>query len=289
MKYPQPNSKHFNKYTQWLRNIGRAENTIRVYLTFLKIIPKDVEDFFANPNLRAKPTKINAYKSYLSFLYSKLNEISREELAIAKDNLKTPPNRGTDNKWAVPQSQWAQYIRKAPNRVAKMGVWIGFNFGLRLSAIIHLRLEDIQFNPRRILIREHKENKPKFQEAWKPKYNRKRKVPFTKDQAEVFRNWINEYRPHDLLHPYLLWTEKGKYSGDIVQDRTFRNWVYKIHVDLHPHVLRYSFATHYYNKTKDINLVSKLLGHVNVSTTSAYLQFSEQEIMTKAEQVFAEA
>lgn len=55
----------------------------------------------------------------------------------------------------------------------------------------------------------------------------------------------------------------------------------------HPHVLRYSFATHYYEVSKDVKLVSDLLGHANVSTTSEYLQLGHKETMNKARQLFA--
>ena len=39
------------------------------------------------------------------------------------------------------------------------------------------------------------------------------------------------------------------------------------HKDVHPHMLRHTFATELYRQTKDIRLVQKALGHADLSTT----------------------
>lgn len=166
-----------------------------------------------------------------------------------------------------------------------MGICLGFNFGLRLSEIIHLRVQDIDFSNQEVNIQIHK--KAKNQEAWWPKSNRPRQVPFTKAQGEILGRWI-ERRPKELEHPYLLWT-MGKQSRTkfcSVKSRTFQRWTMLTHPKLKPHVLRYSFATHYYNQSKDIKLISLLLGHANVATTSEYLAFSHEDTMKKGRALF---
>ncbi|MHA1170176.1 MAG: tyrosine-type recombinase/integrase, partial [Candidatus Hodarchaeales archaeon] len=175
--------------------------------------------------------------------------------------------------------KWGEYISKGSNKIAKMGIWMGFQFGLRLGEIIHLRIQDIDFDKQEIYIRPHR--KGKNQRAWNPKYNRERQVPFTKDQAAIFKRWIHEVRP-ELNHSYLLWTPTSKQP---LHPRNFQRWCMK--ANLHAHVLRYSFATHYYNQTKDVKLISELLGHSSVSTTSEYLCLSQQKVMEKARAAFA--
>lgn len=284
LSYPKPD--FLNEYSQWLRTQGITEGTIREYLYCLKLIDDEVETFFANPNLRNKRVKFAAYRSYLKFLAKKKNLLNRGELADALDTLKPPKKRGnnhSDRKWSVPKAKWAEHIRKAPNRVAKMAIFLGFHFGLRLSEILHLRIQDINFKDSLVLIRPHK--KAKGQERWYPKYNRERQVPFTKEHAKVLDRWINDIRPKGLPHSYLLWTMRGPRKNHIVQNRSFQRQCNK--AGLHPHVLRYSFATHYYNESKDVKLISELLGHANVSTTSEYLQLGKKETMSKARALFA--
>ena len=204
----------------------------------------------------------------------------------ALETFKPPKRRGnntSDRKWSVPKSKWADYIRKAPTSVAKMGMWIGFQFGLRLSEITHLRVQDIDYKRQEIKIRGH--NQTKGQESWSPKYNRERQIPFTQEQGRILKRWIQENRPENLPHDYLLWTLRGPRKNQMVLSRSFQRWC-KI-TGINPHILRYSFATHYYNESKDVKLISDLLGHANVSTTSEYLQLGKKEVMKKARELFS--
>jgi integrase len=177
-------------------------------------------------------------------------------------------------KWSVPNDQWNGYIRKAPNQVAKFAIWLGFNFGLRLGEIIHLRIDDVDFERKLILIREHKATKN--QEAWNPKYNRSREVPFNRKQEKVLKKWITQRI--SLEHPYLLWNPRsGQYFGHPISGRSIQRWCQLIHGDLRPHVLRYSFATHYFLAGVNLKTLSLVLGHSSVAITSEYLEIDKQQ------------
>ena len=269
----------FNEYKDFQISQGKSPNTIEQYISNLKLIPQNVDRFFSNRSLANRRLKIFAYRSYYEFLYIKKEMISREDYYKMRESIKPIKRRGnhiSDRKWSIPNTKWNDYIKQAPNQVAKMGIWIGFNFGLRLDEIIHLRVQDIDFEKGYILIREHK--KRKNQESWFPKYNRSRQINILNDkQLNTLKRWITEIRPKDLKHDYVLWTPR---SGNIVGDRNFQRYCNK--VKLNPHILRYSFATHLYEVSKDISFVSKLLGHSKVSTTSDYLQLGEEETKKKA-------
>ena len=50
---------------------------------------------------------------------------------------------------------------------------------------------------------------------------------------------------------------------------------------LSPHKLRHYYATNLYEKSLDIYLVSKLLGHTNIKTTQIYLDLNDKNNQTK--------
>lgn len=288
---PQPNLKLLKEYERWLRTQGKAENTVSSYVNCLKVIPEDVELYFGNRELLGKKIKMVAYRSYLRFLTVKKKLIDRNDLMALHDQFKPPRNKGNGvnkNLYSIPKSRWLQYIKNAPNKVAKMGFWIGFHFGLRVGEIVHLRVEDIDFRNNKILIR--LQPKTGDQEFWRPKYEKSRSIPFNKNRAKTLKRWIEESRPKTLTIPYLLWNLQGKGKGLRVRERNFENWCAKAGKDIvsrkfKPHIMRYSFATHYYQLSKDVKLVGVLLGHANISTTSDYLRLDQKEAETKAREL----
>jgi hypothetical protein len=48
--------------------------------------------------------------------------------------------------------------------------------------------------------------------------------------------------------------------------------------DVHPHMLRHTFATDLYRDTKDIRLVQKTLGHADLSTTMIYTHLVDDDV-----------
>ncbi len=133
-----PNLTYFDEFGQWLRLQGKADRTISAYLYALAQIPDDIESFFANPTLKARQMKTFAYKNYLWFLCKRKKELGRLELIDLLDSYLMPNKKGngiSKSRWSVPKKQWEEYIRHAPNQVSKMGIWLGFQFGLRLGAV----------------------------------------------------------------------------------------------------------------------------------------------------------
>ena len=283
-----PKVEFFEEYKQWLKRDRKSDRTIEEYSYIIESIEKALSegktlDEYFSEAVAGKILKVSAFRSYLSFLEAK-KIISRIEKMDGRDRFKPPIKRSnySDRKWSIPEKEWGKYIQNSRGKMSRMGLWVGFNFGLRLNEIIHLRLQDLNFEKKEITIQEHK--KTLKQEKWNPKFNRKRSLPLSDSQCETFKRWIKE-RPKELQHNYLLWTPSRVNKGKMLNQRNFQRMCSK--VGLHPHVLRYSFATHYYNKSKNIKLISIFLGHANASTTSGYLQLDRKEAMEEGRALFS--
>jgi integrase/recombinase XerC len=75
-------------------------------------------------------------------------------------------------------------------------------------------------------------------------------------------------------------SQKGRrLTGRAVQYR-IKEWAIKqgINSDVHPHMLRHSFATHVLQSSGDLRAVQEMLGHANISTTQVYTHLDFQHL-----------
>ncbi|MHA2333399.1 MAG: hypothetical protein ACXAEU_15355 [Candidatus Hodarchaeales archaeon] len=61
--------------------------------------------------------------------------LSREDLLDIFDSIQFPRFTEKQNMFVVPKDQWNDFIRKAPKKVAKMGIWELHRIFLRLEGI----------------------------------------------------------------------------------------------------------------------------------------------------------
>ena len=114
------------------------------------------------------------------------------------------------------------------------------------------------------------------------KGNKARTVPVGKMALEAIRAWL-KVRP-DLdaaakIRPLFTSSRGGRLSVRAIQARLRQQGREAgMRQDVHPHMLRHSFASHLLESSGDLRAVQELLGHANISTTQIYTHLDFQHL-----------
>lgn len=141
---------------------------------------------------------------------------------------------------------------------------VAYDAGLRLSEIIHLRIEDIDSKRMVIRVRQGKGKKDRY-------------ARLTPGLLGLLREYWRAYRPESLLFPgaqpnkpYDLAT-----PGQLLKKACRKAGITK---RVSMHTLRHSFATHLLEAGTNLRVIQQLLGHERIQTTSLYTHISLEEL-----------
>jgi len=113
------------------------------------------------------------------------------------------------------------------------------------------------------------------------KGNRRRSVPVGRKAVEALRAWIDvrgDFVKHDP-HALFLSVRGNRMSPGVVRTRIKRMALLAgIPANVHPHVLRHSFATHVLQSSGDLRAVQELLGHASITATQVYTSLDFQHL-----------
>lgn len=150
---------------------------------------------------------------------------------------------------------------------------IGLTTGLRVSAICNININDIDLHTNRIKVVE--------------KGNKTRYIRFGEKTKEQIKNCLEDREKYfakadtdalfvsrngNRLSTAMVGVLISKYTDGVTEKH------------ITPHKLRASCATNLYQKTGDLLLTSKILGHENIQTTRRYAAVAD-ESMEKATQI----
>ncbi len=147
-----------------------------------------------------------------------------------------------------------------------------YSSGLRLSELVGIDLQNFSPDDGSVLVT--------------GKGNKQRLLPVGRKASQAIINWlqIREDLPLKKSHikdPNALFlSERGnRISTRNVQSR-IRYWTTRqgIPGNIHPHMLRHSFASHMLESSGDLRAVQELLGHADISTTQIYTHLNFQHL-----------
>lgn len=141
--------------------------------------------------------------------------------------------------------------------------------GLRISELTKARLENLDLDNGMIRVT--------------GKGNKTRLVPVGKKAREAIGAYLDRERPR------LVGKKTGSEIFLSVRRRgltTVRLWqILKAHsahagleINVYPHLLRHSFATHLLGNGADLRIIQEMLGHADISTTQIYTHVDQQRL-----------
>jgi integrase/recombinase XerD len=142
--------------------------------------------------------------------------------------------------------------------------------GMRISELIDLRVENVNFEERFIKVH--------------GKGNKQRIVPISDIACKYLSLYINHSRlslMKELTNIVFLNNRGNKLSRQgfykILKEKALAVGI----VDISPHKFRHSIATHMLNEGANLKVVQELLGHENISTTQIYSHVSSNKIINE--------
>src|SRR3989338_5243481 len=212
-----------------------------------------VKDYVASLLKKQNPSTVSQNLSAIEFFFSK----------VLNQNIKIPhPKRNNPIPVVLTMGEIKRLIEVTKNIKHRLIIKLLYGCGLRVSEVINLKKEDVDFNEGLIKIKLAKGRKDRFVN-----------IPASlKKELESYCSLNNE----EVLFPS---SRGGKLTTatirKIIKSSRRKAGIKK---DIHPHSLRHSFATHLLEQGTDLRIIQKLLGHSSIKTTQIYTQISQASI-----------
>lgn len=274
---------------------GLARNTIQSYRTDLDIFGRflrsrgkefntfsrgDITDFL--DKMREEAYSVSSVCRFISSIKGLCRYLVMEKIISddPSENLRSP------KKWerlpkALTVDQIMDILHASDNSAAaaKMSmkgalffrnsamIELLYSSGLRVSELVKLRTADINFEGGFIRI--------------VGKGSKERVVPMNQRAREKVRRYITEFRPFFLKGSYsddLFITSRG---ASMTRQRFWQAIKFcgkQLGMELSPHTMRHSFATHLLEGGADLRSLQKMLGHSDISTTQIYTKVTMDRI-----------
>lgn len=138
-----------------------------------------------------------------------------------------------------------------------------YSSGLRLSELAELKLSQLDLTSGEVTVT--------------GKGNKTRIVPVGTRAAQALAEWLED-RPTGT--DYVFPGRGNAHLGQRTIELRMKQWASRagLEANLHPHVLRHSFASHLLQSSGDLRAVQEMLGHASISTTQIYTRLDFQHL-----------
>lgn len=281
-------------YIDYMRSINlKTSSTRKAYLGYLF----QFYDFLLQSEidlLEVKPMHIDAYRDYMLKMNNKASIINAKLSAIIsfydflKENEFISNNPcSAKKKLKIEEKSTVIYMTDEEVKEVKGNAAIsktkycnrdlcilnlGCSTGLRVSAIINIDLDDIDFDNKTITVIE--------------KGNKKRVICIGENTLNSISKWMMDRQrilgENQEQALFINQKTRKRMSPEAVQ-RMIKRYSKTIDKHITPHKMRSTCAMKLYDKTGDIYLTAQQLGHKNIKNTMIYAKATENKLRQAAE------
>lgn len=142
-----------------------------------------------------------------------------------------------------------------------------YSSGLRLAELVGLDLHDLDLKDRTVRVL--------------GKGKKSRIIPVGRKAVQALERWLKErlslVKPTEMA---VFIGRNGRRLGPRAVQLRVAQWARRqgLHVPVHPHLFRHSFASHLLESSGELRGVQELLGHADISTTQIYTHLDFQHL-----------
>lgn len=270
-----------NTLEAYLRDVSQYVHyllTVKQYQDIKEVTRKDVQNYLMT--LRKKHLKSSSLSRKVSSI-SKFHDYCLSEKIVEENIIKHIPKPKQDKK--IPSVLSLEDILKiietasvdSPLGLRNVAILeLLYGSGLRISEMTALETSQLHLNEGvvHVMGKGHKE----------------RILPLSAYAVEALRVYLEKGRIHlsKAPSPYVFLNRFGKSLSRVGFFKILNELAFKsgIKINVSPHTLRHSFATHLLENGVDLRYVQEMLGHVDVSTTEIYTHINKTRLKAMYDQ-----
>lgn len=252
-----------------LKIAKNSEYTLRNYFKFnekfLNFIKKNPEEIDEN-DVKLYVAENLSDKSSMSIILF-LSAIKYAYTSVLKKDITLGIKRPKKEKLlpiVLSKEEVKRLIENLDTKKSKLMISFMYATGMRVSEIVNLKPNDLNFEDKTGRIRQAKGKKDRIFNIPESLFKKLQKL------VEIQR---------ELKREFLFSGRNGKMSPRNLQKIVSKSAKKaQLNKDVHCHTLRHSFATHLLENNVDIRKIQELLGHADLSTTQIYTHVSTEEL-----------
>jgi integrase/recombinase XerC len=280
------NKEYIKAYTEYISFEKRlSKNTIKNYLKDIFKLEElnnqeplnkiEIDDIRKNIsslhskglNGKSLSRMLSSWRGFYEFLINRFNFIKNPIIVIKaqKSSKKLPQILSVDQAVRLVDIKDESFLGIRDHAVLELF----YSSGLRLSELTNLNENDINLSDETITVI--------------GKGNKTRILPIGDMAIKAIKKWLTlrlKFLDGSSNNSALFLSKLSKRLTPRAIQYRLKFWAIKQGVpeNIHPHLLRHSFASHILQSSQDLRAVQELLGHENISTTQIYTHLDHQHL-----------